>query len=121
MNRHARLGLIVGVVAWTGCSTPVGPLAQPPTPADPAKAANVTVYRATPPRDDALLMIFKINGAGIDQMLPGEQYNFVLGAGTYDFGFRLGMSECSSSVDIDAGGNYRFKLGANCAIVLESQ
>ncbi len=121
MRSQTKLGWILGAITLIGCSTPVGPLAQPPVPVDPARAANVTVYRATAPADDALLMLFKINGAGIRQLLPGERYNFALGAGTYDFGFRLGMSECSDSVDIDALGNYVFKLGSGCTILLESQ
>ena len=43
------------------------------------------------------------------------------GEETYELGHRMGMSHCSDPVQIDVGGNYVFKLGSGCAIVLEAQ
>jgi len=66
-------------------------------------------------------MVFTINGEGTYELRPGERYSFALGAGSYELGYRMGMSDCSDPVQIDAGGNYVFKLGSGCDIVLESQ
>jgi hypothetical protein len=105
----------------TGCSMASGPISPPPVPADPGSAANVTVYRDTRPEDDAARMVFTINGDGTYQLRPGERYSFVLGAGSYELGYHMALSTCSDPIQIDAGGNYVFKLGSGCAIVLESQ
>jgi hypothetical protein len=105
----------------TGCSMASGPLSSPPVPADPGDAANVTVYRQTAPEEDASRMVVTVNGDGVYQLRPGERYSFPLGAGNYELGYRMAMSNCSDPVQIDAGGNYVFKLGSGCAIVLESQ
>jgi hypothetical protein len=121
MQRQVKfgLGLLAGVLV--GCSMATGPLSPPPLPDNPATAANVTVYRQTAGEDEALRMVFTINDAGTYQLSPGERYSFVMPAGTYGFGYRLGMSKCSDEVKIDAGGNYVFKLAAGCNIILESQ
>jgi len=111
----ALLAIVLG-----GCSMASGPV-SPPLPSNPADAANVTVYRATDPEDDAARMVFTINGEGTYQLRPDERYSFVLGAGSYEFGYRMALSNCSDPVRIDAGGNYVFKLRAGCAIVLQSQ
>jgi hypothetical protein len=121
MQRQVTWVCGLAAVLLVGCSTPIGPLAPPPLPDNPATAANVVVYRDAAPVDDALLMLFTINGAGTYQLRPKERYNFVLGAGTYEFGYQMGMSKCSDAVQIDARGNYVFKLGSGCAIILESQ
>jgi len=107
--------------ALAGCSAASGPISPPPLPADPASAANVTVYRDTRPDDEAARMVFTIDGQGTYQLRPGERYSFVLGAGSYELGYRMAMSNCSNPVQIDAGGNYVFKLGSGCAIDMESQ
>lgn len=111
----------LAAMALVGCSTASGPIASPPVPGDPADAANVIVYRDTAPVDEASRMVFTINGKGTYQLRSNERYNFVLGAGTYEFGYGTAMSNCCEPVQIDAGGNYVFKLGSECAIVLESQ
>jgi hypothetical protein len=113
-----KLGL---AAALAGCSMASGPLSAPPVPADPGSAADVTVYRATAPDDDAARMVVTVNGDGVYQLQPGERYQFVLGAGTYELGYRMAMSKCSVPVQIDAEGNYVFKLGSGCNIVLESE
>jgi len=110
------LALVLG-----GCSMASGPISPPPVPADPGSAASVTVYRDTRPEDEAARMVFTINGNGTYQLRPGERYSFELGAGTYELGYRMAMSNCSDPVQIDAGGDYVFKLGSGCSIVLESQ
>jgi len=112
----ALLAILLG-----GCSMASGPVSPPPLPSDSADAANVTVYRATDPEDDAARMVFTINGEGTYQLRPGERYSFVLGAGSYELGYRMALSNCSDPVQIDASGNYVFKLASGCAIVLESQ
>jgi len=118
----ARMTCIWGLAAvLTGCSMASGPISPPPVPADPGSAANVTVYRDTSPEEEAARMVFTINGDGTYQLRPGERYSFVLGAGSYELGYRMAMSNCSDSVQIDEGGNYLFKLGSRCAIVLEAQ
>jgi hypothetical protein len=121
MQRQRQWLLGLAAVVLVGCSAAIGPLAPPPVPDNPATAANVTVYRKTAPEDDALRMVFSINGAATYQLRPGDRYNFALGAGSYEFGYQMGMGNCSDPVQIDAGGNYVFKLGSGCAIVLESQ
>lgn len=119
----SKITLLFGFAATTlvGCSTASGPISSPPIPDDPANAANVTVYRDTAPVDEASRMVFSINNEGTYQLRPEERYNFVLGAGTYEFGYQMAMSNCSVPVQIDAGGNYVFKLGSACAIILESE
>jgi hypothetical protein len=121
MHGQVKLGWGLTALALIGCAAAVGPMAPPPVPDNPATAANVTVYRAAAGADDALRMVFTINGAATYQLRPGDRYNFALGAGSYELGYRMGMSNCSDPVQIDAGGNYVFKLGSDCAIVLESQ
>jgi hypothetical protein len=117
-----RMTYIWGLaVVLAGCSMASGPISPPPVPADPADAADVTVYRDTGPEDDASRLVITIDGDGIYQLQPGERYSFALGAGTYELGYRMALSNCSDPVQIDAGGNYVFKLGSECAIVLESQ
>lgn len=117
--RLTNIWTLAAVLA--GCSVASGPISPPPVPADPGAAANVTVYRGTSPEDDAARMVFTINGNGTYQLQPGERYSFLLGAGSYELGYRMALSNCSNPVQIDAGGNYVFKLGSECAIVLESQ
>jgi len=114
-------GVCVLAIVLASCSMASGPISPPPIPADPGSAANVTVYRDTGPADEAARMVFTINGEGTYQLRPGERYSFVLGAGSYELGYRMAMSNCSDPVQIDAGGNYVYKLGSECAIVLESQ
>jgi hypothetical protein len=119
---QARTTSIWGLaVVLTACSMASGPISPPPVPSDPAEAASVTVYRDTAPDEDASRMVFTINGDGTYQLRPGERYTFELGAGTYELGYRMAISNCSDPVQIDAGGDYVFKLGSGCAIVLESQ
>jgi hypothetical protein len=119
---NARITYTCGLAtALAGCSMASGPISPPPVPSDPAEAANVTVYRNTAPEDDASRMVFTINGDETYQLRPGERYNFELGAGSYELGYRMALSNCSDPVQIDPGGDYVFKLASGCAIVLESQ
>jgi hypothetical protein len=119
---HVRTTYIWGLaVVLTACSMASGPISPPPVPSDPGSAASVTVYRDTASEDDAARMVFTINGNGTYQLRPGERYSFELGAGSYELGYRMALSNCSDPVQIDAGGNYVFKLASGCAIVLESQ
>lgn len=120
MSMYAKVGSFLTAVLLVGCATPVGPLAPPPVPADPERAATVTVYRDASAAD-GVRMVFSINGAATYQLLPGDRYDFALGAGGYEFGYRMAMSTCSTPVQIDAGGHYVFKLAPDCAIILESQ
>lgn len=121
MQKQVKLGLALLASVLVGCSTATGPLSPPPLPDNPATAANVTVYRQTAGEDEALRMVFLIDDAATYQLRPGESYSFVMPAGTHEFGYRLGMSNCSEEVQIDAGGNYVFRLAAGCSIILESQ
>lgn len=121
MGTKGTLGSSLLALALVACSTATGPLSAPPLPEDPAEPANVTVYRQTAGEDGALRMVFTIDDAATYQLRPGESYSFVVPAGTYGFGYRLGMSNCSEEVEIGAGGNYIFKLASGCSIVLESQ
>jgi len=120
MQRQTICSLVVAAML-VGCSMASGPLSSPPVPADPGDAANVTVYRQTAPEEDASRMVVTVNGDGVYQLRPEERYSFPLSAGNYELGYRMAMSNCSDPVQIDAGGNYVFKLGSGCAIVLESQ
>lgn len=120
MQVHTRFGGLLSLILLAGCATPVGPLAPPPVPDNPATAATVSVYRDAA-AVDGVRMVFTINGAATCQLLPGDRYDFALGAGSYELGYRMGMSTCSDPVQIDPGGHYVFKLAPDCAIILESQ
>ena len=120
MQMRKASALLFGLALLAGCATPVGPLVPPPVPADPEQAATVTVRRDAAAAD-GVRMVFTINGAPTYQLFPGDRYDFALGAGSYEFGYRMAMSTCSSPVQIDAGGHYVFKLAPDCAIILESQ
>jgi hypothetical protein len=85
------LGSSLLALTLVACSTATGPLSAPPLPDNPAEAANVTVYRQTAGEDGALRMVFTIDDAATYQLRPGESYSFVMPAGTYGFGYRLGV------------------------------
>jgi hypothetical protein len=117
INWHwLALALVLG-----GCAAAGGPENAPPPAGGAANAANVRVYRDTPPEDDLFGMVFTINADPTYQLRPGERYDFELAAGSYQFGYRMGTDNCAQDVQIDAGGNYVFKLGSGCNIELESQ
>ncbi|MCG6941494.1 MAG: hypothetical protein LJE69_09615 [Thiohalocapsa sp.] len=117
-----RLILPLGLsVALAGCSVASGPLSAPPVPANPGSAADVSVYRATAVDDDEERMVVTVNGEGVYQLRPGERYDFVLDPGDYTLGYRMATDDCSVPIRIAAEANYVFKLGSECAIVLESE
>ena len=121
MGTKGTFGSSLLAFALVACSTATGLLSAPPLSENPAETANVTVYRQAAGEDAALRMVFTIDDAATYQLRPGESYSFVMPAGTYDFGYRLGTSNCAEEVQIGAGGNYVFKLASGCTIVLESQ
>ena len=121
-----HFSLVLAASLLAGCTTlgvgpfGSGPLGQPPDAGTPQTSSNVSVYRA-PSSSDLLGMVFTINGEAIYQLQPNDRYDFILAAGTYEFGYRMGTGHCSQFVQIDPRSNYVFKLASGCTIVLESQ
>lgn len=94
-----------------------------PTPAvnSPETAANITILRSVGHEALSDDFIFTINGVDTYNFGEGNEFKFVLGEGSYIFGYKYGLFQkpCSVDVEITAGTDYIFNLEPDCVIELE--
>jgi len=115
---------IAGCIALTllvGCSTSGVIINQPPEPVSPQDSVNVRIHRDV--TDGVVLenLIFTINEEPVYQFGDSNDFVFVTVPGEYLFGYRQRGKDCSTDVQIDAGGYYVFSLKPGCIIEMEQE
>jgi hypothetical protein len=103
------------------CSTGGVVINQPAEPDSPQDSVNVRIHRDVA---DAVVLenvIFTINEEPIYQFGDTNDFTFITVPGEYLFGYRKGGKNCSTDVQIDAGGFYVFSLKPGCIIEMEKE
>jgi hypothetical protein len=115
---------IIGYLALTliaGCATNGTIINQPPMPDSPKDSANVRIHRDVAVKEVLNDVTFTINQEPIYQFGDTSDFTFITEPGEYLFGYRQGGQDCSTDVQIDAGGFYVFDLKPGCLIDMEKE
>jgi len=116
-----KLGLLLGVIALSGCGFKVGPINDPPiqTSGVYVTPSNITLHRADSIIGLTIPMTFLIDSVEIYGLWSGESHEFQLAPGEYIFGYFLGLNECRRYTKIEPGQDYRVTLKPTCVIKAE--
>ena len=115
---------IIGYLALTliaGCATNGNIINQPPMPDSRQDSVNVRIHRDVAVKEILNDVTFTINEEPIYQFGDTSDFTFVTVPGEYLFGYRQGGKDCSTDVQIDAGGFYVFDLKPGCIIEMEKE
>jgi hypothetical protein len=115
---------IIGYLALTlitGCATNGTFINQPPMPNSPQDSANIRIHRDVAVKEILNDVTFTINEEPIYQFGDTSDFTFVTVPGEYLFGYRQGGKDCSTDVQINAGGYYVFDLKPGCIIEMEKE
>jgi hypothetical protein len=105
----------------TGCASNGAIINQPPMPNTPQDSVNVRIHRDVAVKEVLNDVTFTINAEPVYQFGDTSDFSFVTVPGEYLFGYRHGGQECSTDVQIDAGGFYVFDLKPKCVIEMEKE
>ena len=119
MSRRITVCLLVTLLA--ACSTAGVVVNQPPMPSSPQNAANVRIHRDVTDGVALENLTFTINDEPIYQFGDTNDFTFMMQPGEYLFGYRQGLKNCDTDVQIDAGGNYVFSLKPGCVIEMDKE
>lgn len=97
-----------------GCATKTGPIGEPPGSGNSPDSARITVYRESAFIGAPVTMVFLVDGAEVYGLRQKDRYSFQLAPGEHVFGYYLGLNECRQAVNIQAKGDYTFKLAPGC-------
>ena len=104
-----------------GCTTSGIIVNQPPMPNSPQDSANIRIHRNVAEGEVLDDVTFTINEEPVYQFGDTNDFSFITDPGEYLFGYRQGGKDCSTDVQIDAGGFYVFSLKPGCIIEMEKE
>jgi hypothetical protein len=116
-----RIAGYLALMLITACTASGVIINQPPMPNSPQDSANVRIHRGV--TDGVVLddVTFTINEEPVYQFGDTNDFTFVMEPGEYLFGYRRGGKDCSTDVQIEAGGYYVFALKPGCIIEMEKE
>lgn len=115
---------IIGYLALAliaGCASNGNIINQPPMPDTPQDSVNIRIHRDVADAEVLDDVTFTINEEPIYQFGDTSDFTFITVPGDYLFGYRQGGKDCSTDVQIDAGGSYVFDLKPGCIIDMEKE
>jgi len=104
--------LAIAAALIAGCAAE-----EKPEPKGPP--AKVTIYREPSSRDSLFPMLFAVDGRPITQLDPGNGRIFEVQAGEHEFGYLLGVYNCTEKVWLESGKSYVYRLAQGCVIARE--
>ena len=93
----------------------------PPIPISPQDSATIRIHRDVADGEVLDDVTFTINEVSIYQFGDTSDFTFVTDPGEYLFGYRQGGKDCTTDVQINAGGSYVFSLKRGCIIDMEKE
>ena len=104
-----------------GCATNGTIINPPPEPTLSQDSAKIRIHRDVAEGEVFDDVTFTMNEEPIYQFGDTSDFTFVTDPGGYLFGYRQGDKNCSTDVQIDAGGSYVFSLKRGCIIEMEKE
>jgi hypothetical protein len=116
-----RIIAYLALALIAACASNGNIINQPPMPDTPQDSVNIRIHRDVTDGEVLDDVTFTINEEPIYQFGDTSDFTFITVPGEYLFGYRQGGKDCSTDVQVDAGGFYVFSLKPGCIIDMEKE